>query len=206
MTPMRKCLFILLALALWACSKPASDPSVKVLEEKTFSEEAATFMVLVSGNGVWSVSASDAWLHVEERFYKDEAAFEVGCDSNESSIGDHRFCRTGKIFITAWDGSSRDEVIVRQEGLVPEIELKPIIILSSEGSYSMPMESNLSDRERSGLSFSCDAPWITDIRFGRDGESVVFHAAAGSGRSADITVTFTDVWGRKFTSTAKVTQ
>ena len=204
--PMKKYAFILIALALSACSKTASNPLVTVLEEKTFSEKAATFMVLVNGNGGWGVSTSDDWIHVEERYYRDEAAFEVICDSNESSIGDHRFCREGRVYVSSWDGSRRDEVIVRQEGLVPEIELKAVAIGTAAGRYSMPMKSNLSDRERRGLRFASDAAWISDLAFGMDGESVVFNAEAGSGRTAQISVTFTDVWGRKFTSEAKLTQ
>lgn len=204
--PMKKYLIIFFALALSACSKKAPDPVVTVLEERTLSEQGATFMVLVSGRGVWGVSASDDWIQVEERYYKDEAAFEVVCKSNESSIGDHRFCRTGKIYIDSWDGTRRDEVIVRQEGIVPEIELLPVTIGTSSGVYSMPIKSNLTDRERKCLSFTSDSPWISNLTFGMDGESVVFNATAGSGRTATVSVVFTDVWGRKFTSEAKVTQ
>lgn len=203
---MKKFLIIAFAMAFAACAKLSPEPTVTQLEEKTLSEEAATFMVLFKGDGVWGVSASDDWIHVSERWYRGEAAFEVRCDSNESSIGDHRFCRVGKVFVSSWDGSRRDEVVIRQEGLVPVMTLSPVTIGTAAGSYSMPMESNLTDRERSGLSFSSDASWISNLAFGRDGESVVFSAAAGSGRSATVNVRFTDMWGREFMTSSTVTQ
>ena len=203
---MRKYLYTVLVVAFAACTKTAPDPAVSVLEEKTFSEEAGRFMVLVKGNGVWAVSSSDEWIHVQERYYKDEAAFEICFDSNESSVGDHRFCRVGKVYVNSWDGSRRDEVVLRQEGLVPEMALSDVAIAPTAGTYTMPFATNLSDRERGALSFSCDASWIGDIRYGRDGESIVFDASEGSGRSASLSVTFTDAWGREFTSSAKVTQ
>ena len=203
---MRRMLSILFVLVVSACGKGIPEPAVSVLEEKTFSEESGRFMVLVGGNGVWSVSSSANWIQVEERYYKDEAAFEVRYDSNESSIGDHRFCRVGKVYVESWDGRRRDEVIIRQEGLVPVISLAPLTIGEEAGQYSMSMENNLSDKERAGLSFTSDAGWISDLSYGRDGESIDFTAAAGSGRSARICVTFTDAWGRKFTAEAIVTQ
>lgn len=203
---MRNILISLLVVAVAACSKAVSDPSVSILEDKTFSEEAGRFMVLVEGSGVWSVSTSEDWIHVQDRYYKDEAAFEIVFDSNASTVGDHRFCRMGKVYVCTWDGSRRDEVILRQEGLTPEILLKDATIGTSAGAYSMTFENNLTDRERTRLSFSSDATWITDLSYGRDGESVVFHASEGSGRIAVVLVTFTDAWGREYTSSAKVVQ
>ena len=203
---MRKYFYTVLVVALAACSKTAPDPVVSVLEEKTFSVESGRFMVLVKGSGVWGVSTSDEWVHVQERYYKDEAAFEIRFDSNESTVGDHRFCRIGKVYVSSWDGSRKDEVIIRQEGLVPEIVLTPVTVGTEAGTCAMPMDTNLSDRERKGLSFSCDAEWISGISFGRDGRSIIFQAAAGSGRSATLQVTFTDAWGRQFTASSTVNQ
>lgn len=203
---MKKILFTLLIAVLAACGKVNPEPVTTLLGEKTFSEEAGRFMYLFNENGVWGVSSSCDWIHVEERYYKGEAAFEVRIDSNESSVGDHRFCRVGKVYVRSWDGSRKDELVIRQDGLAPEISLEDVTIDGQAGSYAMPMENNLSDRERKCLAFTCDASWVSDLSFGMDGESVTFNATAGSGRSALIAVTFTDAWGRKFTSEAKVTQ
>lgn len=203
---MRKILVTLMVVAFAACNKTVTDPSVSIIEEKTFSDESGRFMVLINGNGVWSVSTSDEWIHVEQRYYKDEAAFEICFDSNESSIGDHRFCRVGKVYVSSWDGARRDEVILRQEGLVPIMTISDVAIESTAGTYAMPIYTNLSDRERNSLNFSSDASWITELSYGRDGESILFNASAGNGRSATVSLTFTDAWGREFTSSAKVTQ
>lgn len=204
--PMKRILLMVVALAVCACGKEKPDTVVSVLEEKTFSAEGGLFMVLVGGNGVWGVSSSSDWIHVQERYYRDEAAFEVVFDSNESSVGDHRFCREGKVYVETWDGSRRDEVVIRQEGLAPEMSLSDTMIGSAEGTYTMTFQNNFSDRERRSIAFSSDASWISGIVYGRDGESVLFNAGAGSGRTATISATFTDAWGRKFTSEAKVSQ
>lgn len=194
------------AVVFFSCTEKTTIIEHRLLKEQELSLTEATFMVLVDGAGIWSASSGEDWIHIDERYYTGEAAFEVRCDSNESTEGDHRFCRVGRVLVNAWDGSWTGEVIIRQDGLSPEIELSPVLIAASEGVYSMPMKTNLSDRERKGLSFSCDAQWISDMVFGQDGKSIVFKATAGNSRSAEISVTFTDAWGRTYTKSAKINQ
>lgn len=202
----RNLLIVLAAAITLSCSEKTNPSELRFSKEKEISVGGDVFMVLVNGTGVWSVLTDENWIHTENRYFTDEAAFEVRCDSNESSEGDHRFCRIGRIQVNAWDDSWTGEVIIRQEGLVPIIKLSPVLISASEGVYAMPMETNLRDRERKGLSFSCDASWISDLAFGKDGESITFKATAGSSRSADLVVTFTDAWGRSFTESSKINQ
>ena len=203
-----KRLYILLMASLFlaSCSKEAEAPKPEIFGEKTLQSPEGSFLILFKGEGVWSVSSDKDWIHVEERLYKDEAAFEVRYDSNESTIGDHRFCRKGHVNITSENGTWRNVMVLKQEGLAPYISLVSRNIPQEEGTYSLVLESNLTDRERAAISFSSDAAWITDIALGRDNRSVVFNVSPGSSRSGNIVMTFTDEWERRHTASASVNQ
>lgn len=199
-------LFLICALFLVACDKENSAVQPTVFGEKTLSAKDGRFLILFKGDGVWSVSTDEDWLHVEERLYKDEAAFEVIYDSNESTIGDHNFCRCGHVNIISTEGKWHTVMNVRQEGLAPFISLSGGQLPQEAGRYRLHLQYNLTDRERDAITFTTDAPWITGISLDRDGESVVIEVTAGSSRSGNITMTFTDAWGRKHTASATVQQ
>ena len=95
---------------------------------------------------------------------------------------------------------------VRQEGLAPFISLSGGQLPQEAGRYRLHLQYNLTDRERDAITFTTDAPWITGISLDRDGESVVIEVTAGSSRSGNITMTFTDAWGRKHTASTTVQQ
>lgn len=193
-------------LCLTCCSKVSKYPLPKIFGEKTLQCPEGSFLVLFDGNGAWSVNSTEEWIHVEKRLYKDEAAFEVKYDSNESTIGDHRFCRLGRINIVSEAGDWMNVMIVRQEGLAPYMQLSSGTVPQEAGTYSLALESNLTDKERNAISFTCDATWINNITLGRDGKSVQMDISAGSGRSGNISMTFTDQWKRAHTVTATVNQ
>lgn len=194
------------ALVLAACSKDDGAVTESVFGEKTLQCESGSFLVLFKGDGVWSVSSDQDWIHVEERLYKDEAAFEVRYDSNESTEGDHRFCRAGQVNIISESGKWKSVMTVRQEGLAPYMSLLPAVFPQEAGRYSLALESNLTDRERGKITFASDAAWISGISLGRDGSSVEMNVAAGSGREGNISMTFTDEWKRKHMVSTTVRQ
>lgn len=199
-------LFILTILALSSCSKNDDMILETVFGEKILQSPAGNFMVLFQGKGVWSVTSDQEWIHVENRTYKDEAAFEVRYDSNESTIGDHRFCRVGEVSIISADGTWKSVMHVRQEGIAPYMQLTSASFPSEAGQYTLNLLTNLTDKERKAVTFSCDVPWISDITLGRDGQSVLIKLSSGSARSGKVTMTFTDEWERIHTATATVTQ
>lgn len=199
-------LFLISSFVLSACSKENASVEDSVFGEKTLQCESGSFLVLFKGDGVWTVSSDDEWIHVEERHYRNEAAFEVRYDSNESTIGDHRFCRLGHVNIISEGGDWKSVMVIRQEGLAPYMHLSSGTFPQEAGTYSLKLESNLTDRERGSITFGCDAPWISNITLGRDGQSIHMDVMAGSGRSDDISMTFTDQWKRTHTVTATVNQ
>lgn len=198
--------FIISSFILSACSKDNAVTEEHAFGEKTLQCESGSFMVLFKADGVWTISSDVDWIHVEDRLYQNEAAFEVKYDSNESTIGDHRFCRLGHVNIVSKTGNWKNTMTLRQEGLAPYMHLSSGSFPQEEGTYSLELESNLTDRERGSITFGCDASWISDITLGRDGKSVQMNVSAGSGRSCNISMTFTDQWKRTYTVSAIVKQ
>ena len=199
-------LFLISSFILSACSKDNTATEEYVFGEKTLQCESGSFLVLFKADGVWTVSSDAEWIHVEERLYQNEAAFEVKYDSNESTIGDHRFCRLGHVNIISDGGDWKSVMIIRQEGLAPYMHLSSGSFPQEAGTYSLKLESNLTDRERGSITFGCDASWIKNITLGRDGQCILMDVMAGSGRSGNISMTFTDQWKRSHTVTATVNQ
>ena len=198
--------FIISSFILSACSKDNAVTEEHAFGEKTLQCESGSFMVLFKADGVWTISSDVDWIHVEDRLYQNEAAFEVKYDSNESTIGDHRFCRLGHVNIVSKTGNWKNTMTLRQEGLAPYMHLSSGSFPQEAGTYSLKLESNLTDRERGSITFGCDASWISDITLGRDGKSVQMNVSAGSGRSCNISMTFTDQWKRTYTVSATVKQ
>jgi hypothetical protein len=199
-------LFIISSFILSACSKDNAVTEEHAFGEKTLQCESGSFLVLFKADGVWAVSSDVDWIHVEDRLYQNEAAFEVRYDSNESTIGDHRFCRLGHVNIVSKTGNRKNTMSLRQQGLAPYMHLSSGTFPQEAGTYSLELESNLTDRERGSITFGCDASWISDITLGRDGKSIQMNVSAGSGRSCNISMTFTDQWKRTYTVSATVKQ
>ena len=193
-------------LSVVSCSKEGESVQPVLFGEKTLQCQEGSFLVLFNGDGVWSVSSDEDWIHVVNRQYKDEAAFEVRYDSNESTIGDHRFCRKGSVNVISKDGNWKNVMVIRQEGLAPFLSIDSVTVPQQAGTYSLKLESNLTDRERNAIAFTSDAAWISGITLGRDGTSIMIDVTSGSNREGNVIMTFTDAWGRKYSASAAVNQ
>ena len=193
-------------LAGVSCAQEVVRTRTGRLGVRTVSAEEGSFLVLVSTDGVWSVRSADSWIHVDDRYFKGETAFEVHYDSNESTTEHHRFCRLGRVVVKTYDGARADTLVVMQEGIEPYFGLAASYELdAAAGSCSLPLRTNLTDKERPSVRCKTDASWVT-ASWGRDGKSVDVRAAAGSGRSATLTLIFRDAWGREYTSSATLRQ
>lgn len=153
--------------------------------------------VLVETDGVWYAETSDNWIQVSGEYRKDKGSFIVRYESNESTDGDRRFNREGCVRVRTFDGAVVKNIRLRQYGLTPFIEIPDAVVSTVAGTYSIPVFTNLTDRERSSVLCSSNSASISGIVWGKSGEDISFNAAGGTG-SAVVTVTFTDAWGLEY--------
>lgn len=195
-----------LCFSLCACTKEVLRTSGEVIAEKEVSAQKGDFSVYVKTTGVWRASAQEDWIHVTSELFKDNCVLAVEYDSNESYEGNPRFNRIGHLLIKTYDGATADTVIVRQKGIEPFIEADQFQIPSAGGKCIVPVRTNLTGAQRSGMSFKCSADWISNIDWSADGDGISIEAASGSGRETSIEFSFTDPWGITTKTECKIKQ
>lgn len=196
------------ALALCSCTKEVLRTCGRVLGEKTVSSAEGDFLMLVTTDGVWSAASLSSWITVDESLHKGRSTVRVQYASNASSFGDNRFNRLGKVVIVTWDGGQADTLVIRQRGLDPVFQsVGDAVVPLAKGRYSIAVSTNFSDRERPALTFAGGAPWMRDVSFGDDGQSILLDVdEARAERRADVTVRFIPEWGDPYTTVIPVTQ
>lgn len=191
---------IILCLAVltsWLCScnKEVLVTRGEVIASKEVPAQTGDFSIYVKTTGVWSASTIEDWLHVSSTLAKDNSVLQVRYDSNESYEGAPRFNRLGHVVISTYDGATADTVLVRQKGIEPFIEIDSCQIPAAGGICIVPVRTNLTGAQRGGMSFVCDASWISSVEWSADGAGIRLEASAGSGREASLSFSFTDDWG-----------
>lgn len=159
--------------------------------------------VLVETDGVWYAETSDNWIQVSGEYRKDKGSFIVRYESNESTDGDRRFNREGCVRVRTFDGAVVKNIRLRQYGLTPFIEIPDAVVSTAAGTYSIPVFTNLTDRERASVLCSSNSASISGIVWGKSGEDISFNAA-GSTENVVLTVTFTDAWGLEYKVEGKI--
>lgn len=159
--------------------------------------------VLVETDGVWYAETSDNWIQVSGEYRKDKGSFIVKYESNESTDGDRRFNREGCVRVRTFDGAVVKNIRLRQYGLTPFIEIPDAVVSTAAGTYSIPVFTNLTDRERASIVCSSNSGSISGIVWGKSGADISFNAA-GSTENVVLTVTFTDAWGLEYKVEGKV--
>lgn len=199
---------ILASVLLSACTKEVLKTSGKVLGERTVSAEAGDFPVLVTTTGVWTAASLSDWIKVDGDMHKDQCTILVRYGANTSYLGKNCFNRLGKVLVRTVDGAQADTLLVKQRGIAPffycpEVGEVPL----RGGRFSVPVNSNFSDNERSRLSFRSDVEWISNISWGYDGRSIAFDVTKGeTAREATIYLTFTPEWGEIFEGECPIIQ
>lgn len=184
-------------IILGACSREVIVPQGRSLGVKEVYPAAGDFSVLVSTEGVWSVSSPEQWIHVPGDWFRDNHAIIVSYDSNESTVGAPRFNRLGHVIVKTYDGAAADTLYIRQQGIEPFLSLDAENVISSSGGKCyIPVYTNLTSDQRGSISCVADADWVLSAEFGREGQGISFEAAAGSGRECRLVMSFTDGWGR----------
>lgn len=153
--------------------------------------------VLVETSGVWYVETSADWISVSGGYRKDKGSFIAHYQSNESTDGDRRFNREGCIRVKTYDGALIKNIRLRQHGLAPFIEIPDAIISAKAGTYSIPVFTNLTDRERASISCSSTSPAVSGAMWGKSGENIDLTVTDGT-ESIVIQVVFVDVWGLEY--------
>ena len=195
---MKRLLYIICAFALicTSCAKEVLKTTEVDLGKKTVGVEAGSFPVKVSVDGVWYAESESSWISVDGELHDGDGTFVINYDSNASSEGDWRFNRIGKVVVKTYDGAVAGTISVWQKGIAPTIEFAAqTIIPAAGGPCKVSCQTNLSGTEQNRVKVTCDAEWISDAVWSRDGKSVDFTAQAGSDREAVIKVLHTDAWG-----------
>lgn len=189
-------LLLLTALLAASCAKEVLQPAFVDLGTKTVDASKGNFQVLVRSDVVWSVSTEDDWITVDPGWHRNASSFVVQYSSNESIAGDCRFNRVGHVKVTTYDGALIGTLELRQKGIVPFIAFDQSFfpIPSGQGTYSLPLMTNLGDAQRVAIRVSTDASWLVPF-WGTDGRSVSVEVQAGTDRSATVRVEFVDDWG-----------
>lgn len=195
---MRKTIYIIsAAFILASCNKEVLLTTEQEGGILTVGTNGGAVSVLVETSGVWYAETSDEWIEVSGEYRKDKGSFVVRYKSNESTDGDRRFNREGCIRVRTFDGAVVKNIRLRQSGLAPFIEIPDAVISTSAGKYSVPVFTNLTDRERASIKCSSSSSSISGAVWGKSGENIDFDAADGT-ESIVITVTFTDAWGLEY--------
>ena len=197
LTDMKRLLYIFMILLCTSCVKGVLQPVSVDLGSKKVGVEAGSFPVRITVEGVWYAESQVAWLKVDESLHDSDGTFTIRYESNTSSEGDWRFNRSGIVLVKTYDGAVVGTIKVLQKGMTPEIRFADMNrIPTAGGQCKVACVTNLTDSERSGISFKCQEKWIKDICWSRDGRSVDFVAEAGGPRQALITMIYTDAWGQ----------
>ena len=197
-TDMKRLLYIICALTLvcTSCAKEVLKTTEVDLGKKTVGIEAGSFPVRVTVEGVWYAESQSSWISVDGSLHDSDGTFVIRYESNTSSEGDWRFNRIGKVLVKTYDGAVAGTISVWQKGISPSIEFASVnMIPSAGGSCKVPCLTNLSGSEQNRVSVTCDASWISNPVWSRDGRSVDFTAQPGSAREAVLKVMHTDAWG-----------
>lgn len=195
-TDMRRLLLIFAVIICTSCAKTELQPTYLDLGKKTVGIEAGNFPVKITVEGVWYAESEASWIDIDSSLHDSDGTFSVRYESNASSEGDWRFNRKGVVLVKTFDGAVVGSITVLQKGIEPEITFAPVNkIPIAGGECKIPFITNLTDSERSGISFTCVESWINDIRWSMDGRSVDLTASAGQARQAVITMVYTDAWG-----------
>ena len=197
LTDMKRLLYIFVILLCTSCVKGVLQPTYVDLGSKTVGIDAGTFPVRITVEGVWYAESQVSWLKVDESLHDSDGTFTVRYESNTSSEGDWRFNRVGTVLVKTYDGAVTGTIKVLQKGMTPEIRFADVNkIPVAGGQCKVTCLTNLTDSERSGISFRCQETWIKDICWSLDGRSVDFTAEAGVARQAKVTMIYTDAWGQ----------
>ncbi len=196
-TDMKRLLYILFAFCLigTSCTKVLQTTEVD-LGKKIVGAHAGSFPVKVSVDGVWYAESGASWISVDDELHDSDGTFVINYESNTSSEGDWRFNRIGKVFVKTYDGALAGIISVWQKGITPTIEFAPVTVIpAAGGSCKVTCRTNLSGNEQNSIKITCDASWISNEVWSRDGKSVDFVAKPGTSRDAVIKVAHTDAWG-----------
>lgn len=201
---MKKIIYIIsAALLAVACNKEVLLTTVQEGGILTVGTAGGEVPVLVETAGVWYAETSDDWIQVSGEYRKDKGSFIVRYESNESTDGDRRFNREGCIRVRTFDGAVVGNIRLRQYGLEPFIEIPDAVVSTAAGTYSIPVFTNLTDRERPSIVCSSNSASISGAVWGKSGADISFNAAGGT-ESAVVTVTFTDAWGLEYKVEGKI--
>lgn len=195
---MKRIIYIIsAALLLLSCNKEVLLTTEKEGGILVVGTAGGSVSVLVETSGVWYAETSEDWIEVSGEYRKDKGSFVVSYRSNESTDGDRRFNREGCIRVRTYDGAVIMNVRLRQHGLEPFMEIPDALISTQAGKYSVPVFTNLTDRERASVVCSSTSSSISGAIWGKSGEEIVFDAADGTENTV-ISVTFTDAWGLEY--------
>ena len=201
-------------MAICSCTKvEVIDVQGEVLAVKEVPVTAGTFQLPITVDGesklVWKARPVQAWLHVDDSEWKQNAYnVLVRYDSNESTANTRNFARVGHVVIETYDGFVADTIIVKQRGLTPSMKLSNVTVEASETACEIPFNTNLTDACRPTMTFSANEDWVESVEYMSNGThlAVKFSANGAEERSVNILVTFTDAWGVETVADCVLTQ